>query len=451
MRSIVRTCGNLILLVVTLQPGVPALASDKLENVKNSQAVEEVRSGKRTVANAAWWGFDEDDSTEALQAAIRSGAKTVVVPHMGMDWVVRPITLVGDLELVFEPGVVVSAKRGEFREGGDCVFSARDISNLTIQGAGAKVKMQKEDYIVGIVLKDLGMERWFGPYVKAEWRSVLNLRGCTNVKVSGLTLADSGGDGIYIDDGTDRKRCQKIELRDVICDNNYRQGLSIISVDGLIAENCTFKNTWGTPPSAGVDIEPDHADQVAKNIVFRNCRFEDNYGSGILVFLAPLEQKSDAVSIRFDDCYVTSHRGPGIRVTKIHDNGPAGSIEFHNCVVEGTEGYGIGVQDKSAQAARVVFANCVLRNVARNRGYRDIWVPILLKINDSARVARFGGIDLIDCRVEDNRNRPVLESSDNIHLNDIRGKIDVKNPHGARMALSGQQTDISLSVTAIPE
>ena len=447
--SVVGSFSGLLLWIFHFQCVSQLTAAENLENVKNPQAIDEVRSGKRLVANAAWWGFDEDDSTEAIQAAINSGAKTVVVPNLGMDWVVRPITLVGDLELILEPGVIVSAKRGEFRGGGDCVFTAREISNVTIRGNGAIVKMQKEDYIVGIVLKDLGMERWFGPYVKAEWRSVLNIRGCTNVKVFGLTLADSGGDGIYIDDGAELRRSRNIELHDVICDNNYRQGLSIISVDGLIAENCTFKNTWGTPPCAGVDIEPDNSEQIAKNIAFRKCRFEDNYGSGILVFLAPMERKSEPVSIQFDDCRVTSRRGPGIRVTKVHDNGPGGTIEFRNCVVERTEGYGISIQDKSADSARVSFFNCSLRNVAKNRGYRDIWAPIVLKNSEKDGVTRFGGLDFIDCRVEDDRNRPVIESSNNEHLFDIKGKIGVKNPHGVKASLGGSQNEVTLM--AIPD
>jgi len=452
MRSlVVRSCRGFLLVVIHVFLVVPGLADDELDNFKNPQAVEDVQTGKRLVANAAWWGFDEDDSTDAIQTAINSGAKTVIIPDVGRDWVVRPIKLAGEMELVLQPGVVVSAKRGEFREGGDCVFTARDISNLTIRGSGAKVKMQKEDYIVGPVLKEIGMEGWFGPYAKAEWRSCLNIRGCTNIRVFGLTLADSGGDGIYIDDGDNLRRSREIELHEVVCDNNYRQGLSIISVDGLTAENCTFKNTWGTPPCAGVDIETDNADQLARNIVFRNCRFEDNYGAGILIYLAPLERKSEPVSIRFDDCHVTSHRGPGIRVTKIHDDGPGGTIEFRNCIVENTEGYGLCVQDKSADSARVSFFKCELRNVAKNRAYRDLWAPIGLKSGDSKKVARFGGIDLIECRVEDDRNRPVIETSDQIHLFDIKGKIDVKNPHGVKNSSAISQNEVTLSVTASPD
>ena len=71
-------------------------------NVKSPEAVNEVLEGKRSEANAAWWGFDEIDATESIQLAIISGAKRVIVPNMTKAWVVRPIKLVSDQEIVLE-------------------------------------------------------------------------------------------------------------------------------------------------------------------------------------------------------------------------------------------------------------------------------------------------------------------------------------------------------------
>lgn len=169
---------------------VVSAAADLASNSANPQAVQEVKAGKRTEANAAWWGFQEEDSTEALQAAIDAGAKRVVVPNMTKDWVVRPIKLASNQELILEDGVVIAAKRGEYRDKGDCVFVARDVSNLSIRGYGATIRMQKEDYISGDVLDRLKWNRWFGPYKKAEWRTALRLQGVTKVEVCGLTLRD---------------------------------------------------------------------------------------------------------------------------------------------------------------------------------------------------------------------------------------------------------------------
>ena len=48
----------------------PAFSADMPGNAENQQAVREVLAGKRPVANAAWWGFNDDDATAPLQAAI---------------------------------------------------------------------------------------------------------------------------------------------------------------------------------------------------------------------------------------------------------------------------------------------------------------------------------------------------------------------------------------------
>jgi polygalacturonase len=433
-----------------------ASASSAQPVAADPEAVAEVLSGQRAEANAAWWGFDPDDATDALQAAINSGARRLRVPNMHSDWIVRPLRLAGDQELILEKGVVITAKRGEYRARNDCVLTARNLANLTIRGYGATVRMHKEDYIVGTVLGNLGWNRWYGPYEKAEWRTALALRGCTNVRVLGLTLRDSGGDGIYIDGGR-QHFSRDIHIQDVLCDNNYRQGISVISVDGLTVENCRFHKTWGTPPSAGVDIEPDSPEQLVKRVVFRGCRFENNYGDGIEVFLGRQSQATEDVSILFDSCHVSSRRGAGIRVSKIADR-PKGLVEFRDCTVENTAAYGIKVQDKSTLGARVRFVRCGLKNVAAERAYHDLWAPLVLHPSragtagaDEAKFsyARFGGIDFVDCTIDDLRRRAAVASDPELHVKelfDITGTITVRNPHGAQTDLGDNQHSVSFVV-----
>ena len=59
--------------------------------------MRDVLSGKRTTANAAWWGFDQQDATEGLQAAIHSGAKTVIMPNNRPAVTVRSPLAIGDV------------------------------------------------------------------------------------------------------------------------------------------------------------------------------------------------------------------------------------------------------------------------------------------------------------------------------------------------------------------
>lgn len=76
----------------------------------------------------------------------------------------------------------MTARKGGFKGPSDCLFKADKQRNLTIRGAGAIWRMQKPEYTSG------------------EWRMTLELDSCTNVSVLGLTIKDSGGDGIYIGD-----------------------------------------------------------------------------------------------------------------------------------------------------------------------------------------------------------------------------------------------------------
>ena len=417
--------------------------------MKNVEAIADVESGKRTDANAAWWGFDPEDATEGLQAAIDSGAKRLIVPNMRADWIVRPIKLASNQEIIFERGTVVSAKRGEYRGKGDSMFTAQDVENLTIRGYGATFRMWKQDYITGLVLEQFDWHRWYGQYPKAEWRMTLSIRGSENVSVYGLTLKDSGGDGIYVDGSKEQRYSKDVLLRDLVCDNHYRQGISIISVENLTVDNCTFSNTWGTPPSSGVDIEPDLPNQRISNVQFSGCQFVDNAGDGIEIFLAHTTDETEDVSIRFDNCYISSEHGSGIRVSKIGDKGPGGHIEFNNCTVDSTKGYGIKVQEKSINGARVVFRDCVVMYAATDQHFNDEWVPILISLPKTDIVQSMGGVDFIDCFVEDNHDRAAIaytQQDSDLPLQDVTGTITVLNPNGVRAELGEDSEKLPLIV-----
>ncbi|MGH9468766.1 MAG: right-handed parallel beta-helix repeat-containing protein, partial [Terriglobia bacterium] len=204
-------------------------------NERNPQAVREVLSGRRTAANAAWWGFNDDDSTAALQATFDSGAKTVVVPFMGQPWITRPLRLRGNQEVTFQPGVLVLAKRGEFLGKSDSLLNADRLSNVALRGYGATLRMWKRDYE-------------HAPYEKAEWRMGVAIRGCKNVLIEGLRVESTGGDGFYVDGSGDRLWSENIAIRNCVADDNYRQGISVISAVDLLVENCVFSNTGGTAP-----------------------------------------------------------------------------------------------------------------------------------------------------------------------------------------------------------
>lgn len=351
-------------------------------NFTNSTAVQEVLSGKRTTANAAWWGFDNIDSTKAVQSAINSGATKVIIPYVGSEWVVRPIKLTSNQEVSFEPGVVVIAKKGEFKNTGDCLFTAVNERNVTLTGYSATLKMQKKDYMSPA-------------YKQGQWRMIISLGSCANVNISGLKFIDSGGDGLYIGESKDKIPCKDITIKDCVFDNNYRQGISVISVENLKINNCVFRNTSGHPPSAGIDFEPNRAENKLSNIVISNCTSENNEGAGFVVSVHNLDPRSEEISILFYNCYV-AHCRWGLLVGTHSDQGPMGIVEFRDCVVSNTQESGIWLV-ASAYTFDVNFINCTTSNA-----------PIVFQISQQDKNSKIGTIQLNQCYVYDSLNRPAL-------------------------------------------
>jgi len=402
---------------------------------RNAEQIAAVAAGTEPRAVASWWGFDAEDSTEYLQAAIDSGAAEVVVPYVGKPWVVRPIKLRSDLELVFEPGVVVLAKKGEFKGKGDSLFSVSDAKNIAIRGYGATLRMRKADY-------------QSDAYEKAEWRMTLALRGCTNVTVEGVRLESSGGDGIYVGCTGNQPWCENVVIRDVVCRDHHRQGISVIGAVNLLIENCEMSGTDGTAPQAGIDLEPNNPGERLENCVVRNCIFESNTGPGILLYLKPLLRQTKPVSILFEDCHVRSGRSTGISVGAVKDDGPEGTILFKNCTVENTQEPGAYVYDKSAESASVTFENCKWNNVAQEEDQ----TPIRLNARRESVAKTIGGINFDDCRLYDSKERPavVIEGKEGMKARDVHGRIETPEDKAAPIDSKIDADNITLEVSAGP-
>jgi hypothetical protein len=356
----------------------------------NEKAIEEVKQGKRKVAYASWWGFDPEDATEALQAAIDSGAPKVVVENMGRPWIVsRTINLRSNQEIVFEKGVIVEAKKGAFLGKGDCLFLAALQRNITIIGYGAVLRMRKLDYTQP-------------PYEKAEWRHALSIRSCENVRVFGLTLASSGGDGIYLGVAKRGVPNSKIHIKDVVCVDNYRQGISVISAENVLMENVVMRDTSGTPPMAGIDFEPNDPTEVLSNIVMRNCVVQNNSGDGFAFYLHNLNSASRPISIRLEGCRsIGNRRSVSISVGNSKEKTVNGVIEFVDCKFEGSEGAGIYIAQKPPFGCKVRFVKCEISDAALKQVTQS---PIMFA---SARgnFEPIGGVEFIDCVVRDKVER----------------------------------------------
>ena len=311
-----------------------------------------VHAQERQRVVASEYGFSAEDSTEALQKAIDSGAKVVVVDKQNAPWIVnRTLTLRNNLELVFEEGVELQAKKGCFLSKGDVLLRAVDVKDLTIrgEGKGATLRMRKRDY-------------WSAPYEKSEWRHGISLSSAENVLIENLQISETGGDGIYVGtSGATKRPCRGITIRNVDCVENNRQGISVINVDGLIIEDCVLRDTNGTPPAAGIDFEPNGADEQITNVVMRRVVAINNAGDGFTFYLPQLRSRGHELSFVIEDCDSVRNAGMGLGLTVANgeDKRQTGSMIIRDTRIVGNQ-IGIAVRSKWSEGAPLLFKDVVL-------------------------------------------------------------------------------------------
>ena len=336
-----------------------------------------VKAGTCAEAKASWWGFNKEDATPALQAAINSGVKRLVVDNVGSPWAIEPVSLVDNQEIVFEPGVVVVAKKGAFKNPCDCLFSATGKKNITLRGQGGVVlEMRKADYNDALA------------YKVGEWRHALALYSCESIVIRGLTLRSSGGDGIYVgcQAGNPMAYCKDIQIEGVTCDDNHRQGISVISAENLTIKNSVFKNTRGTSPAAGIDFEPNARTERLVNCVLDNCAFTGNDGSGIDFYL----RTDIPLSISIRNCRITGN-GHGVRYGVVDGQETVSdNIEFVGCFVGSSANANVHIQGANT---RLRFKDCVIDN----RGNKRQAITICERWDHSAEgVIEFEDVTVLD-------------------------------------------------------
>ena len=124
---------------------LPFMYADS-QGMQNTE-IAGVKNGELREAVASWWGFNSGDATECLQKAIDSGVKKLIVDNTGREWLVGPIRLRSGQEIVFADGVVVRALPGAFKKQGESLFTAKDVSGVTLRGGkNAVLMMNKKDY-----------------------------------------------------------------------------------------------------------------------------------------------------------------------------------------------------------------------------------------------------------------------------------------------------------------
>jgi hypothetical protein len=144
------------------------------------------------------------------------------------------------------------------------IVTIRQRNNIIIQGGGS---------IVGDVVTHTG--------TTGEWGMGISIYDGNNITIKDVSVKNCWGDGIYIGQVKEATTSysSNILIDNVTIDSNRRQGISIISVENLTIRNSRIINTGAikfTSPGAGIDIEPNIANAMVRNINIEGCYFNGN-------------------------------------------------------------------------------------------------------------------------------------------------------------------------------
>jgi len=247
---------------------------------------------------------------------------------------VRGIRIGSDTTLRLSSGATVKAIPND--KGSYSILRIVNASNVTVIGG----------VLVG--------ERDEHKGTTGEWGMGALLRSATNVIFEGVTAKNAWGDGFYIDG-----QSRNVKFCSVTADNNRRQGMSIVSGDGIIVKDSVFKNTNGTTPQAGIDIEPNDHNKVS-NVQIVNSQFLNNKGLGIQIWM-PIKRPRSVTNVEIERNLVVGNKGGGIGIYN-----SSGHVVANN-IVKDNAGFGIHL-DKYTKAISVVGNQLVGPNSIRDEG-----------------------------------------------------------------------------------
>ncbi|ENJ4686582.1 right-handed parallel beta-helix repeat-containing protein [Acinetobacter baumannii] len=188
---------------------------------------------------------------------------------------------------------VIPTKHGSYR-----VFQVKNVKNVKISGGS----------LTGDKYTHLGKT--------GEWGMGIEIRDSQNISISNINIDKMWGDAIYI--GTNGKNSTyNISLKNIRMNDNRRQGISIISVNKLLASNITATNTSGAMPASGIDIEPNNGSMILKNIVLKNIKTSGNQGSGIQIGLSRYDNSTKPLSITIEN-HQDANSGHGLLLGAIN-------------------------------------------------------------------------------------------------------------------------------------
>ena len=258
LNTISRASALLLIIIIAAIPARPAhsVPFDACAVTPSSPFVVNVRDKGAK-------GDGRTDDTKSIQEAIDQVAGTggtVYVPNgtYMVSGVRKRLVLKSKMTLKLADGAVLKViPNGQKAYSILRIPRAKDVAVIggTLQGDRGAHKSRYGEWGMGIII---------GP-------------DSARVTIAGVTARHMWGDGFYVSGANDVAFCS------VVAEQNRRQGLSIIKANRVLVTNSVFRDTSGTRPSAGIDLEPDKPHERVVNVRIERSKFIDNAGGGIII------------------------------------------------------------------------------------------------------------------------------------------------------------------------
>ncbi len=266
----------LLALFSTAAPISPANPYNYLYGIALAEPTSYIRSGLLDSVSASTWSTPSNsggvvgsstDNTAAVPTALLGipGAK-----HDGVsdDTAAIQAAVNSSHDVTFTDGVYMINADGA---GGDSNGGGvTPQSNTIIRCSGNAVLQATTSRLTGynvLRLNQVSNVKIYGCTIQGErsthigssgeWGFGIGIWGSTDIDLENVTVKDCWGDGIYIMRVySTTMRSQRIHGKNVVSTNNRRQAMSIIDGVDITFEGSYFLNANGTPPQAGIDVEP---------------------------------------------------------------------------------------------------------------------------------------------------------------------------------------------------
>lgn len=418
-----------------------------------------VATGSAQTVNVYYVPWNATDATQNIQNTINAAVSPskIILTDQATPWYTSaPIRLnKSNMQIWFSHGAKVMAKAGGFLGTTDPLFEVTGDSvkingyynGVDISQGVATLEMRKTDYMSA-------------PYAPGEWRHGINVRGAANTIIQGLNIVRSGGDGIgiYPKLTNDHIPATNTTITDVTCDDNYRQGMSVIAADTLNVTNCDFINTGltgATLPTAGLDIEPTRAYDSIKAVKFVGCTFVGNAGNNVEINLHWNDEGvAPPIGVRFEDCVIAGGAKNGMAFYGLDPTlGPTGTVVVKNTTITETTKSAIIFSGWSADRIGVTMANVDIVNCSEGGAPPLLWTQTPNTVRHGDVVFQSG------CHIHEDytRTNALIYVGGTIQsgygMKDVTGSIDYHRPSnstGPIMVLGSNTVNCTLTVTQAP-